>query len=157
MDRYTEIRKRVGKVVDSLPHGVSALTTKRKNGIRKRDNFTCQYCGIYVEKPHVDHVIPVNWGAMSHHFNLVASCVPCNTRKTDTVWIPNNITYLREQSPIWASLIEELAAIPNYRHPISIKLTDLQQLHLETEAGRLNISAAEYLRRLIDQDITNTA
>ena len=48
-----------------------------------RDDFTCQYC-MKKCQPHeltFDHVIPRSQGGLTCFANIVAACVPCNTRK----------------------------------------------------------------------------
>jgi 5-methylcytosine-specific restriction endonuclease McrA len=48
-----------------------------------RDNFRCQYCGVKVTM-HTgtrDHVMPRSCGGRDVLANIVAACVPCNTRK----------------------------------------------------------------------------
>lgn len=51
--------------------------------IFKRDNFTCQYCGL---KPpqvvlHVDHINPKSKGGSDTEENLITSCQSCNLGK----------------------------------------------------------------------------
>jgi hypothetical protein len=47
--------------------------------IMRRDDYTCQYCGSVATT--LDHVHPVSKGGTSRWDNLVAACVPCNTKK----------------------------------------------------------------------------
>ena len=57
----------------------------RKN-IFKRDDWTCQYCGIRIEdatKLTVDHVHPKCKGGDSSWTNLVTACPKCNMKKAD--------------------------------------------------------------------------
>lgn len=58
-----------------------------KQNVLLRERHTCAYCG-YQGKPgakdmNVDHVIPSSRGGKSTWTNLVASCIPCNSRKRD--------------------------------------------------------------------------
>jgi len=48
-----------------------------------RDDFRCQYCGGRFEPNELtfDHVIPRARGGETTFENIVAACVPCNTRK----------------------------------------------------------------------------
>jgi len=48
-----------------------------------RDNFTCQYCGSKCHSSDLtfDHVIPRSKGGKTNFTNIVAACIPCNTRK----------------------------------------------------------------------------
>ena len=56
------------------------IVLSRKN-ILKRDNHTCQYCGVRSVPMTIDHVISRKKGGEDTWDNLVAACVPCNTRK----------------------------------------------------------------------------
>ena len=56
------------------------IVLSRKN-ILKRDNHTCQYCGIRSIPMTIDHIIPRQRGGEDSWYNLVAACVACNTRK----------------------------------------------------------------------------
>ena len=56
------------------------IVLSRKN-ILKRDNHTCQYCGVCSVPMTIDHVISRKKGGEDTWENLVAACVPCNTRK----------------------------------------------------------------------------
>ena len=56
------------------------IVLSRKN-ILKRDNHTCQYCGIRSVPMTIDHVISRQRGGEDSWYNLVAACVICNTRK----------------------------------------------------------------------------
>lgn len=60
--------------VGAFPRHVS------KRGVLARDKHTCAYCGRTAST--VDHVIPrCQPGGVSTWENLVAACVPCNSRK----------------------------------------------------------------------------
>tara|TARA_B100000029_G_scaffold513121_1_gene611722 strand:+ start:2207 stop:2728 length:522 start_codon:yes stop_codon:yes gene_type:complete len=56
------------------------IVVSRKN-ILKRDNQTCQYCGIQSVQMTIDHIVAKNNGGLDTWENLVAACVPCNTFK----------------------------------------------------------------------------
>ena len=56
------------------------IVISRKN-ILKRDNHTCQYCGIRSVPMTIDHIIPRQNGGEDSWYNLVAACVTCNARK----------------------------------------------------------------------------
>ncbi|HIG51553.1 MAG TPA: HNH endonuclease [Candidatus Marinimicrobia bacterium] len=56
------------------------IVLSRKN-ILKRDNHTCQYCGKKSVPMTIDHIISRNKGGGDSWDNLVAACVPCNTKK----------------------------------------------------------------------------
>lgn len=50
-------------------------------------NGHCHYCGIDLGSGpwNIDHVIPRSKGGTNHMENLVASCIPCNRAKSDTM------------------------------------------------------------------------
>ena len=52
-----------------------------RNNILKRDNHTCQNCGIRSVPKTIDHIIPRQRGGDDSWYNLVAACVRCNTVK----------------------------------------------------------------------------
>lgn len=76
--------------IDNIPmateigktHNVSELL---KVKILKRDDFTCCYCNKIKEERNlvIDHVVSRKRGGADTEDNLVAACVPCNSRKSD--------------------------------------------------------------------------
>lgn len=50
--------------------------------IWRRDDFTCQYCGIK-ENLFVDHIIPESQGGELIDSNLVTACKSCNSKKSN--------------------------------------------------------------------------
>jgi 5-methylcytosine-specific restriction endonuclease McrA len=76
-------RPMVIRLVSYVP--VPRDTHKRKitrRAVFARDHWTCQYCGSRSNLT-VDHVIPRSKGGSSDWTNIVASCAPCNRRKSD--------------------------------------------------------------------------
>lgn len=61
------------------PKGVAF---SRKN-VYKRDNYTCQYCGMKPSQEDltVDHVMPRSRGGHSEWANCVSACSKCNKKK----------------------------------------------------------------------------
>jgi 5-methylcytosine-specific restriction endonuclease McrA len=53
--------------------------TKRE--ILRRDDYTCQYCGLHSPHLTVDHIVPRRLGGDHSWHNLVAACPTCNHRK----------------------------------------------------------------------------
>lgn len=51
----------------------------------KRDNFTCQYCGIKPPEDEctIDHVIPKSLGGETNWTNCVLACYKCNSQKAN--------------------------------------------------------------------------
>lgn len=52
-----------------------------RDGMFRRDEYTCQYCGVKNKELNVDHVVPRFRGGETSWTNCVASCLPCNTKK----------------------------------------------------------------------------
>lgn len=54
-----------------------------RGNIYSRDRFTCQYCACQPgsENLNLDHVIPKKMGGATTWENIVASCIPCNSKK----------------------------------------------------------------------------
>jgi hypothetical protein len=79
--RFVKVKFRVGEQHWSL------------QGVRKRDNFTCGYCGKSATT--VDHILPQSRGGRDTWMNTVAACQTCNGRKANqtpaeagmTLWI----------------------------------------------------------------------
>lgn len=51
--------------------------------VLERDGFRCRYCGLVVDRPAMDHIIPERRGGPTSVDNLVAACVRCNAKKYD--------------------------------------------------------------------------
>lgn len=78
---------KVPEVITLFRYSKSPPTTvsfSRRN-IFKRDDNTCQYCGIKpgTEELTIDHVIPRAKGGQTTWENCVLACVDCNSRKED--------------------------------------------------------------------------
>ena len=56
------------------------IELSRKN-ILRRDNHTCQYCGMKAKNLTIDHVVPKSRGGGDSWENLVACCTACNNKK----------------------------------------------------------------------------
>jgi 5-methylcytosine-specific restriction endonuclease McrA len=54
-----------------------------KGNVFLRDNYTCAYCNIKLEKKHctLDHVLPTSKGGKTTFENTVTACGPCNAGK----------------------------------------------------------------------------
>ncbi len=52
-----------------------------RRAVFRRDNFTCQYCGLESNHLTIDHVIPRHRGGAHTWENVVSACPPCNRRK----------------------------------------------------------------------------
>lgn len=62
-----------------------AVSKTMRFEVFKRDSFTCQYCGSKAPDVilQVDHITPVAAGGTNDVLNLVTSCQPCNSGKSD--------------------------------------------------------------------------
>jgi hypothetical protein len=72
--------------------------------ILHRDNFTCRYCDA---KPgseflEVDHLIPRSLGGSDDQANLVAACVTCNRRKSNTIFLPPSMVEGPDDEDGWS-------------------------------------------------------
>lgn len=58
-------------------------TRFRKKVLFNRDDWQCQYCGVYLGQRQVtvDHVTPKSRGGVTSWKNCVTSCLPCNLKK----------------------------------------------------------------------------
>ncbi len=85
---------RTSKLTIPLPSVIRLIKYRRvprlnrsvsRKGIILRDSSTCQYCGskMPTQGLTLDHVTPRSKGGQSTWENLVASCKPCNNRKSD--------------------------------------------------------------------------
>ena len=62
------------------------MTSKLRQHIKERDNFTCKQCGASLkQEPHllleIDHIIPVSKGGLTVEDNLQTLCWRCNRSK----------------------------------------------------------------------------
>ena len=62
-----------------------AISKRIRFEVFKRDSFTCQYCGKAAPDALlvIDHIKPVAKGGDNNIVNLVTSCDPCNSGKSD--------------------------------------------------------------------------
>lgn len=52
-----------------------------KKEVLRRDNYTCQYCGVRSIQLTIDHIFPRHAGGKDEWHNVVAACPACNRRK----------------------------------------------------------------------------
>ena len=68
------------RLKDYVRFNQKRIPLSRKN-ILKRDAHICQYCQSKTNSMTVDHIIPKDKGGVDSWENLVAACIPCNTKK----------------------------------------------------------------------------
>lgn len=62
------------------------MTSKLREDIKKRDNYTCKKCGVSIQdEPHllleIDHIVPISKGGLTTEDNLQTLCWKCNRLK----------------------------------------------------------------------------
>jgi len=75
-----------------------------RENVLRRDDFTCQYCGNQKEprELNIDHVIPRDKSGRHCWENVVCSCIPCNTRKANSLPKEIGMIPMREpKAPHW--------------------------------------------------------
>ena len=71
------------------------IPLNRKN-LLKRDNHICQYCSSKSKLLTIDHIVPKDKGGRDSWENLVAACVPCNTKKGNKLLKDINMILLKK-------------------------------------------------------------
>lgn len=59
----------------------SLMNDKIRQYIKKRDNYTCQHCGLKNQVWHIDHIKPISKGGKTEYSNLQLLCSYCNLSK----------------------------------------------------------------------------
>lgn len=85
---------RLGHYVRRPPQ--QRVAFNRKNVFR-RDDSTCQYCGVRASDLTLDHVLPRSRGGPTSWENVVACCRSCNARKRDRT--PEEAAMLLKRKP----------------------------------------------------------
>lgn len=81
------IRRLYGKCVDEARRLVlyqrAPFCEGAHNWVYRKCNGKCHHCGIALDPDtfHIDHIVPIKQGGLSHNDNLVAACPPCNWSK----------------------------------------------------------------------------
>lgn len=150
------------------------ISKRTRFEVMKRDGFVCKYCGNSptVSPLVVDHVIPVAKGGTDDPANLVASCVDCNSGKSDVPLAHRKLRaaevteaqreqaeqiaeYLRVQKGVYDAkqrIVDELAARWADKHgrPDSAFLTSLRRSADDVGVARtleaIDVTARKELR-----------
>lgn len=100
-----------------------------KPGVHRRDDFTCQYCGVRLPQRELqlEHVIPRSRGGQTSWENCVAACADCNQEKADRTPQEAGMKLKRAPArPAWTP--------PRMRLPSNGKIRDVWVPFLEKEA-----------------------
>ena len=86
LNEFVEYLSELVKFRKSAAGQRALMTSKLRDEIKRRDNYTCQQCGISTfAEPHllleIDHIIPVSKGGLSTTENLQTLCWKCNRNK----------------------------------------------------------------------------
>jgi len=80
-----------------------------RHNIFERDKNTCQYCGKIFDRKdlNLDHVIPRDRGGPTTWENIVCSCIPCNTRKSNRTPTEAGLRLFRKpKKPKWRPFVQ---------------------------------------------------
>jgi 5-methylcytosine-specific restriction endonuclease McrA len=75
-----------------------------RRAVFRRDNFTCQYCGLQSNRLTIDHVIPRHRGGKHVWNNVVSACPACNRRKGGKTLEEAHMTLYRKAAEPSASM-----------------------------------------------------
>lgn len=80
-----------------------------RHNIFERDRNTCQYCGNQFDRKelNLDHVVPRDRGGPTSWENIVCSCIPCNTRKSNKTPFEAGMSLIRKpKRPKWRPFVQ---------------------------------------------------
>ena len=80
-----------------------------RHNIFERDRNVCQYCGTVFDRKdlNLDHVIPRDRGGPTSWENIVCSCIPCNTRKSNRTPSEAAMNLVRKpKRPKWRPFVQ---------------------------------------------------
>lgn len=85
-------------ITNSAMHYFKHTPKLSRETIFKRDNYTCQYCGMKPERKllSIDHIIPRSKGGITSWTNCVTSCKSCNFKKQNLTLEKSNMHLLCE-------------------------------------------------------------
>jgi 5-methylcytosine-specific restriction endonuclease McrA len=120
---------------DRLPKKEVKFT---RHNIFERDKNTCQYCGKVFDRRdlNLDHVVPRDRGGPTNWENIVCSCVPCNTRKSNRTPSEAGMRLIRKpKRPKWRPFVQvnlEIGGHESWRHFLDIAYWNVE---LGADAG----------------------
>lgn len=88
LNDFVEYLSRVISFRKSAAGQRALMTSKLRELIKKRDNYTCKQCGLSTyDEPNllleIDHIVPISKGGLSVEENLQTLCWKCNRTKGD--------------------------------------------------------------------------
>lgn len=86
LDKFINYLSEVVKFKNSVAGQRALMTSKLREKIKNRDNYTCKLCGLSIlEEPNllleIDHIIPLSKGGITSEENLQTLCWKCNRSK----------------------------------------------------------------------------
>lgn len=95
LNRFVDYLSENIKFRKSIAGQRALMTSKLREEIKQRDDYTCQHCGNSTKKEpnlllEIDHIIPVSKGGITSKENLQTLCWKCNRSKGAKVDNHNN-------------------------------------------------------------------
>lgn len=86
LDKFINYLGEIIKFKKSIAGQRALMTSKLREEIKKRDNYTCKICGVSITKEptlllEIDHIIPLSKGGVTSEENLQTLCWKCNRSK----------------------------------------------------------------------------
>lgn len=92
LNRFVKYLSDLISLKSSIPAQRALMTSKLREKIKIRDNYTCQICGISIkDEPNllleIDHIIPLSKNGMTTEDNLQTLCWKCNRAKSNKILV----------------------------------------------------------------------
>lgn len=86
LERFVGFLAEKVKFAQSIAGQRALMTSRLREQIKQRDNYTCKKCGVSIkDEPHllleIDHIVPLSKGGMTTEDNLQTLCWKCNRSK----------------------------------------------------------------------------
>lgn len=86
LNHFVDYLSDLVKFKKSIAGQRALMTSKLREKIKQRDNFTCQNCGLSINDEknlllEIDHIIPLSKGGITSEENLQTLCWKCNRKK----------------------------------------------------------------------------
>lgn len=91
LDKFINYLNEIVKFKNSVAGQRALMTSKLREKIKNRDNYTCKLCGLSTSiEPNllleIDHIIPLSKGGVTSEENLQTLCWKCNRSKGSKVY-----------------------------------------------------------------------